>query len=91
LAKDLDVSLQMMDLTITMFLVVQGIIPAVLGDIADQVGQRPVYVLALVVYSAACVGLALQTSYPALLALRMLQSAGSSGAILAAWILSPPH
>jgi MFS family permease len=79
MATDLGVSLQLMNLTITMFIVVQGIIPAVLGDVADQIGRRPVYLLALVVYFGACLGLALQRSYPALLVLRMVQSAGSSG------------
>ena len=79
MAEDLGVSLQLMDLTITMFLVVQGIIPAVLGDIADQVGRRPVYILVLIVYCVACVLLTVQRSYPVLMAGRMLQSAGSSG------------
>lgn len=79
MAADLDVSLQLMNLTITVYLVIQGVIPAVLGDLADQIGRRPVYLLVLVVYVAACIGLALQKSYAALVVLRMLQSAGSSG------------
>lgn len=79
MAADLEVSLQLMNLTITVYLVVQGVIPAVLGDLADQIGRRPVYLLVLVVYVAACIGLALQKSYVALVVLRMLQSAGSSG------------
>jgi MFS family permease len=95
MAEDLGVSLQLMNLTITMFLVVQGIVPAVLGDLADQIGRRPTYLLVLVVYFAACVGLALQRSYPALLILRMLQSAGSSGTIslgiMVVADLAPPH
>ncbi|KAJ4396978.1 hypothetical protein N0V93_001202 [Gnomoniopsis smithogilvyi] len=95
IGKDLGVSLQLMDLTITMFLVVQGIAPAILGDLADQVGRRPVYLLVLVVYFAASVGLALQRSYPALLVLRMVQSFGSSGTIALGIMvvadLAPPH
>lgn len=79
MAADLDVSLQLMNLTITVYLVVQGVIPAVLGDLADQIGRRPVYLIVLSVYVAACIGLALQKSYTALVVLRMLQSAGSSG------------
>jgi len=79
MAQDLGVSLQLMNITITTFLLVQGVIPALLGDIADQIGRRPVYILVLFVYSMACLGLAVQTSYGALLALRMIQSAGSSG------------
>ncbi|KAB5577942.1 putative major facilitator superfamily transporter [Coniochaeta sp. 2T2.1] len=95
MTADLGVSLQMMNLTITMFIVVQGIIPAVLGDVADQIGRRPVYLLVLIVYFLACIGLALQRSYPALLVLRMLQSAGSSGTIALGIMvvanLAPPH
>ncbi|KAI1329429.1 putative major facilitator superfamily transporter [Xylariaceae sp. FL0255] len=95
IAKDLGVSLQLINLTITLFLVVQGIAPAVIGDLAHQIGRRPVYILVLILYFAACVGLAVQRSYPALLILRMIQSAGSSGTIaLGIMVVSdlvPPH
>ncbi len=53
----------------------------ILGSIADQLGRRPVYLLVFFMYILANVGLALQTSYPALLLLRMLQSAGGSATI----------
>lgn len=79
IADDLGVSLELMNLTITVFLVVQGVVPVLFGDLADQIGRRPVYLTVLLIYLGACVGLALQRSYPALLLLRMLQSAGSSG------------
>jgi MFS family permease len=62
-------------------MIVSGITPSVLGDAADQVGRRPIYIFAFVVYFAANIGLALQDSYPALLVLRMVQSVGSSGAV----------
>lgn len=71
MATDLDVSLQLMNLTITVYLVVQGVVPAVLGVLADQIGRRPVYLLVLMVYVAACIELALQRSYAALVVLRM--------------------
>lgn len=76
---DLKVSLQLMNLSITVFLVIQAVAPPLLGDIADQIGRRPVYLFVLLVYFVACIGLALQRSYPALLVLRMVQSFGSSG------------
>lgn len=79
LEKDLHVSLQLLNISITMYLVVQGIVPAFFGDLADQIGRRPVYLTVLILYFAACIGLALQRSYAGLLILRMLQSAGSSG------------
>lgn len=81
IGEDLGVSLSLMNLSITVFLVIQAIAPPLLGDIADQVGRRPVYLLVLLVYFVACVGLALQRAYPALLVLRMVQSFGSSGTL----------
>ncbi|KAL8804010.1 MAG: hypothetical protein Q9223_005943 [Gallowayella weberi] len=79
LARDLHVTLELINLTITAYLVCQGIIPSLVGDTADMIGRRPVYIGAFSVYLAANIGLALQNSYPALLVLRILQSSGSSG------------
>ncbi|KAK7935191.1 multidrug resistance protein [Apiospora marii] len=87
LATDLRVSLQLVNLTITSYLVVAGLAPSLIGDMADHTGRRPVYVVVLTFYFGANIGLALQRSYVALLLLRMLQSAGSSAwiAIMFAW------
>lgn len=48
---------------------------------ADRSGRRPLYVYCYIVFTAANIGLALQDSYPALLVLRMVQAAGSSGTV----------
>ena len=79
LATDLHTSIEAINLSITTYMIVSGITPSILGDAADQIGRRPVYIFAFVVYFAANIGLALQNSYPALLVLRMVQSLGSSG------------
>lgn len=79
IAKDLDVTVELMNLTITSYMVVSGIAPAIIGDFADILGRRPIYMITFIIYFAANVGLATQKSYPALLVLRMVQSAGSSG------------
>jgi hypothetical protein len=79
LATDLHTSIEAINLSITTYMIVSGITPSILGDAADQIGRRPVYIFAFVVYFAANIGLALQNSYPALLVLRMVQSVGSSG------------
>lgn len=84
IADDLGETLQLMNLTITIRLVVQGIITAVLGDLADHIGRRPVYVSVLGVYLAVNLGLALQRSYLTLLVLGMLQNHGSSSGLLCA-------
>ncbi len=79
LSDDLQVSLNKIDLTITSYMVVSGVIPTLVGGMADKLGRRPVYLVIFTIYVVANVGLAFQKSYPALLVLRMVQSAGSSG------------
>lgn len=79
IASDLNVSLELMNLTITAYLICQGLVPLMVGDLSDHIGRRPVYLAIFVIYLAANIGLALQKSYPALLILRILQSSGSSG------------
>ncbi|KAI9748644.1 MAG: putative DNA helicase ino80, partial [Chaenotheca gracillima] len=85
LAGDLRVSIEKINLGITTYMVVSGVTPAFVGDLADQIGRRPVYLTTLGIYLLANVGLALQSNYAALLVLRALQSAGSSGTIAIAY------
>ena len=79
IAEDLSITLTMANLSITTYMIVSGVAPSILGDMADTIGRRPLYLVAILTYTIANVGLAVQRSYPALLVLRMLQSAGSSG------------
>lgn len=81
LAEDLHVSNTIINLTLTAYMIFQGLAPTVFGDLSDMAGRRPAYIGAMVVYIAANIGLALQNSYAALFLLRCLQSCGSSGAI----------
>lgn len=75
------VSIELINLTITSYMVMSGIGPALVSDLADHIGRRPVYISTLSLYFAVNIGLACQRSYPALLVLRMLQSLGASGSI----------
>lgn len=79
IATSLGTSVQKINLTVTSYMVVSGVVPALLGNFADMRGRRPAYMVTFTIYVAANIGLALQNSFPALLVLRMLQSAGSSG------------
>ncbi|KAI1155919.1 major facilitator superfamily transporter [Nemania diffusa] len=81
IASGLGVTVGLLNLAITTYMVVSGIVPSILGNAADKIGRRPVYILALFIYFVANIGLAVQNSYPALLVLRMVQSAGVSGTI----------
>ena len=85
LARSLNRSVGAINLTITSYMIVSGIAPSIFGDLADRLGRRPVTLLVLGIYFAANVGLALQNSYPALLVLRCLQSAGASSTFALAY------
>ncbi|KAJ5305282.1 uncharacterized protein N7443_004942 [Penicillium atrosanguineum] len=81
LAKDLHVSNSLINLTLTSYMIFQGLSPMFIGDFADKAGRRPAYVVCFTIYIAANIGLALQNNYAALFVLRCLQSAGSSTTI----------
>ncbi|KAI1851526.1 hypothetical protein JX265_012392 [Neoarthrinium moseri] len=78
LAQDLKITDAQANLTVTTYMIFQGITPMFIGSFADGAGRRPAYLLCFVVYIAANIGCALSPNYVALLILRMLQSAGSS-------------
>ncbi|KAJ1323888.1 putative transporter AQR1 [Microdochium nivale] len=79
MAVDLGETTERLNLTVTSYLIVSGIIPSIVGNAADRFGRRPVLILALAVYIASNVGLALQSSFALLFFFRMAQSAGISG------------
>ncbi|KAL2036526.1 hypothetical protein N7G274_010756 [Stereocaulon virgatum] len=81
LSADLKVSNKLINLSLTSYMIFQGLAPTIFGDLADMTGRRPTYILGFVIYIGANVGLALQNNYAALLILRCLQSAGSSGTV----------
>ncbi|OQD81817.1 hypothetical protein PENANT_c025G03706 [Penicillium antarcticum] len=81
LAKDLHVSNSLINLTLTSYMIFQGLSPMFIGDFADKAGRRPAYFVCFTIYIAANIGLALQSNYAALFVLRCLQSAGSSTTI----------
>lgn len=61
--------------------VCQGLAPMLTGSLADQAGRRPAYILCFAIYIVGNIALALQHSFPSLLALRAVQSCGSSGTV----------
>ena len=81
LAEFYHVSVGRINLSVTTYMILQGLAPMFFGDMADQTGRRPVYILTLSIYLIANIALALQSNYAALLVLRALQSTGSSGTI----------
>lgn len=81
LVKNYKLTNSLVNLSITTYMIFQGLTPSFMGTFSDASGRRPAYILAFAIYTAANIGLALQNSYPALLVLRCLQSAGSSGTV----------
>lgn len=79
LATDLGVSITLINLTVTSYMIVAGVAPAFIGDLADQSGRRPAYILMFALAFGSNVGLALQNSFVVLFILRMIQSLGVSG------------
>ncbi|KAH7150012.1 major facilitator superfamily domain-containing protein [Dactylonectria estremocensis] len=82
ISEDLGVSTSLINLTLTSYMIFQGLSPTIFGDLGDMAGRRPAYILAMLIYVCANVGLALQRNFVALLVLRCLQSAGSSGTLV---------
>ncbi|OTB05648.1 hypothetical protein M426DRAFT_127808 [Hypoxylon sp. CI-4A] len=74
-ADDLHVSVTRINLTVTSYMILQGVTPIFIGGFADTAGRRPAYLACFVLYIVANVGLAKSDSYGSLLGLRCFQSA----------------
>ena len=81
MAEDLGVSDSDITLTITTYMIFQGLVPMFVGSIADSGGRRPAYLVCFIVYIAANIGLALAPNFGAILGIRCLQSTGSAPAV----------
>lgn len=81
LVRSYHLTTALINLTITTYMIFQGLAPAFMGTLADTAGRRPAYIIAFSVYIIANIGLALQNNFAALLILRCVQSAGSSGTV----------
>jgi MFS family permease len=81
IAEDLGVTATKVNLTVTTYMIVQGLAPMLTAGFSDGAGRRPAYVACFAIYLMANLGLALQNNFVALLVLRCLQSGGSSGTI----------
>ncbi|KAI1472167.1 MFS general substrate transporter [Daldinia caldariorum] len=81
IAHDLDISIELVNLTVTSYLIFQGLAPSLWGPISDVKGRKIAYVLTFLVFLGACVGLAETKNYATLIVLRCLQSTGSASTI----------
>ncbi|TDL28024.1 MFS general substrate transporter [Rickenella mellea] len=76
-------SVELINVSVTAYMVVQSTAPLLWGSIADRYGRRPSYLACMLVLLLACIGLALvpTSDYWLLLILRFLQAAGSASTI----------
>ena len=82
LAAHFHVSLQAINLTLTLYIVFQAISPLLFATASDSFGRRPIYLITFSVYTLASLGLVLnRTSYAGLLVLRAMQSLGASAVL----------
>ncbi|KAK8130922.1 hypothetical protein PG984_007360 [Apiospora sp. TS-2023a] len=81
IANDLHVSLEQVHLTITIFMVLQGIAPSFWAPIADARGRRITLICTFIVFLMADIGLALSESYTSLMVFRAIQAIGSAATI----------
>lgn len=81
LADYFNTSLDMINLTATMYSIFQGISPLFWATLSDAIGRRPVYIMCILCYVGANVGLALGRSYWVLFGLRCLQAFGGASTV----------
>ncbi|KAJ7159064.1 MFS general substrate transporter [Mycena crocata] len=83
LARVFNKSIELINLTVTLNMVFQGISPMFWGTLSDTYGRRHVFILCLLLLALSCVGLALTptNAYWLLLFLRCFQAAGSASTV----------
>lgn len=69
------------NITVVVYYVFQGLSPSFMGNVADNLGRRPIILLSVLIYFVACIGIASCNSYSQLIGLRCLQAAGISPVI----------
>ncbi|KAK2598707.1 hypothetical protein N8I77_012099 [Diaporthe amygdali] len=82
LSEAFAVSVDRINLIITVYMAVGAVVPLFVGDAADILGRRAAYVVTLSLFATANLCLALADSYETFLGLRILQAVGQSGVIL---------
>ncbi|KAL3471483.1 major facilitator superfamily domain-containing protein [Aspergillus californicus] len=81
ISTGLGVSASLVALTITVYMIAQGIAPSIFGTFSDSCGRRLTFTISLTIYMAVNLALAFTSSYPMLMVLRGLQAAGSAATI----------
>ncbi|KAI9246068.1 major facilitator superfamily domain-containing protein [Phascolomyces articulosus] len=81
ISEDFDVSISLINISVTVYMVFQAVSPSFWGPCSDIYGRRPIYLSTMTIFIGVCIALANAPSYPVLLVLRMLQSFSASSTI----------
>ncbi|KAF2673922.1 MFS general substrate transporter [Microthyrium microscopicum] len=81
IAETLHTPIELVTLTITIYMLFQGLAPSFWGPLADQFGRRPILIATLCVYILANLGLGFSKNYASLMVFRGIQAIGSSATI----------
>ncbi|RKO85458.1 major facilitator superfamily domain-containing protein, partial [Blyttiomyces helicus] len=81
ISKELGISNSKAMLSVTSFMIFQGISPSFWATAAESYGRRPVYIATFLVFIIANILLAVTDTFTSLILLRCLQAAGSSTVI----------
>lgn len=71
----------MTTLTVTVYMIVQGLAPSFWGSFSDVLGRRGIFIGTFIVYIIANIALGVSDTYGELMAFRALQAAGSAATI----------
>ncbi len=75
------VSTELINLTIVVYSIFQGLTPGIFASIADIFGRRPVVAICYIIYIIADIGLAVTNVYWLLFVLRCVQAAGIASSV----------
>ncbi|TCD66496.1 hypothetical protein EIP91_001321 [Steccherinum ochraceum] len=83
IANVFHVDTELVNLTVTVYMIFQGVSPMVWGPLSDKWGRRLMFIGCLLLLSISCVGVALTPTdaYWLLLVLRCVQAAGSASTV----------
>lgn len=70
------VSPEMMNVSLVVYLIFQGLVPTLTSNLADIYGRRPVVIISFSIYIAACIGISQTRTFWLLAVLRCVQAGG---------------
>ncbi|CAI7645964.1 unnamed protein product [Penicillium pancosmium] len=81
ISRELDISMSLATLTVTVYMIVQGIAPSFWGSFSDVIGRRSIFIGTFIVYMISNIALGVSKNYAQLMAFRAIQAAGSAATI----------